>query len=110
MPTFTTQLKDLLDAVNSLDGFKPDEWQQVLPLFRTACAAHKGVTAVDSQGYYLHIGVFLSNDLKFLDTPPHPLVQSPEYTTMFTHDAIGSNLGNFSGIEFVHSGHPPGRN
>lgn len=47
------------------------------------------------------------NELNLNDMPTHSINNSTEYSKMFEHDIVSSNLGYYSGIEFVYSGTPP---
>jgi hypothetical protein len=47
------------------------------------------------------------NELQLNDLPTHPINNSTEYSKMFEHDIVSSNLGYYSGVECVYSGTPP---
>lgn len=79
---------------------------QARALFRLCCIAHRKMLQT-SQTYYLHLGLFLTNELKLNDGNPHSLSDDPIFGSMFHHDLISSNLGVYTGIHSVYSGHPP---
>jgi len=106
VPTYSEELKMLL---NELEGTKLQNITQekFLPLFQRACVAHKKLTSQMQHSYYLHLSLFLANELSLNGQTSHPIVDSESYSEMYKHDLITSNLGDFPGVEYVYSGHPP---